>query len=102
MSELVLNGASLLRAVAALGGVLGLIAAIGWLLRRHGGAVGMQARGANARLAVVATQAVDARTRLVLVQRDRTEHLLAVGPTGVTVIESLPAAAADPGDNTRA
>lgn len=101
MSELVLNGASFLRAVAALGGVLGLIAAIAWLLRRHG-AVGMRALGANARLAVVTTQAIDARTRLVLVRRDRTEHLLAVGPTGVTVIESLPAAEADPGGNPRA
>jgi flagellar protein FliO/FliZ len=39
------------------------------------------------RLQIISMQALDTRHRLVLVRRDNTEHLLAVSPDRVTVIE---------------
>jgi flagellar protein FliO/FliZ len=88
VSPLPVELAPLLRTVAALGGVLLLLLAAAWLLRRYG--AGPLRRPDGSRLAVTAAQMVDARTRLVLVRRDAVEHLLAIGPAGVTVIETLP------------
>lgn len=84
--------APLLRAAAALGVALLLFAGLAWLLRRHG--AGRLGTGSPGRLAIAASQTVDARVRLVLVRRDTVEHLLAIGPAGITVIETLPAAGA--------
>lgn len=86
--------APLLRTVAALAGVLLLLLALAWLLRRHG--AGGSAAAASGRLAIVASRMVDARIRLVLVRRDAVEHLLAIGPTGVTLVETVPAASSSP------
>jgi Flagellar biosynthesis protein, FliO len=63
---------------------------VAWLVRRHGG--GFARLSPGGRIVVAASHAVDARVRLVLVRRDdAVEHLLAIGPGGVSVIESLPA-----------
>lgn len=77
----------LLRALAALVGVLALAAAALWLLRRYA-MDPLAGRAGAARLAVVASQSVDARVRLVLVRRDGVEHLLVLAPSGITLIES--------------
>ncbi len=88
---------SYLRFAAALVFVLALIGASGWLLRRlHShGLAGRAGRGVR-RLAVVEGLVLDARRRLVLVRRDRVEHLLLLGPDRDLVIETRIAAPEEP------
>ncbi len=76
-----------LRFVLALVVVLGLIAALAWILRRYG--AGRVTLGAGkGRLGVVEASHIDAKRRLVLVRRDGVEHLLLLGPTSETVVET--------------
>jgi flagellar protein FliO/FliZ len=77
---------SYLQFVLALLLVLGLIAILAWLLRRFGMG-GTLRPGAQRRVQVVETTAVGPRHRLVLVRRDRVEHLLLLGPQGDVVVE---------------
>ena len=80
-----------LRALASLLVVLGLMGAMVVLLRRHGHRLqnfGIAPAGAANRLKVLETRAIDARTRLVLIQRDNQEHLLLLTPAGATVVET--------------
>jgi flagellar biogenesis protein FliO len=86
-----MDGAEFARATTALAAVLALLVGAVWLVRRHGG--GAFARfSPGGRIVVTGSHAIDARVRLVLVCRDdAVEHLLAIGPGGVSVIESLPA-----------
>lgn len=90
-----MDGLPWMRAALSLLAVLVLAAAALWLLRRYASSPADRAR-AGGRLHVVASQIVDGRTRLLLVRRDGIEHLLAVAPTGVTVIETFPAANSRP------
>lgn len=78
------------RAVMALAGVLMLLAAGLWLLQRHG-QMSLRRPKPGTRIAVTSAVALDARVRLVLVRRDSVEHLLAIGPSGVQLLESVPA-----------
>lgn len=78
---------SLLRAAGSLALVLLGVLAIAWLLRRWS-PVGVAQRDVG-RLVVVTAQSLDARSRLVLIQRDGVEHLLVVAPSGVTLIETI-------------
>jgi flagellar protein FliO/FliZ len=75
------------RTVASLLLVLGLIVMCSILVRRFGIAGRMVTRG-NRRLGIVEVTALDARRRLVLIRRDDVEHLLLLGPTQDTLIES--------------
>lgn len=75
-----------LRFLLALLLVLGLIVLLAWFLRRFGFGGAMQPN-AKRRLQVVETAAIGPRHRLLLVRRDRTEHLLLLGPGGDTVVE---------------
>lgn len=69
--------------------VLGLIGVAAWAYRRLAGTNPLARRlGASNRLAVIEMRPIDARRKLVLVRRDGTEHLLLLGPTGETVVES--------------
>ncbi|HEX2113646.1 MAG TPA: hypothetical protein VHM01_04500 [Alphaproteobacteria bacterium] len=78
----------LLRFVLALAVVLALIAVTGWAGRRYMGAGRLTAfTGKRRRLALVETLQVDGRTRVLLVRRDATEHLIIVGGAGAVVIE---------------
>ncbi len=76
------------RFVLALVFVLALIGLLTWLVRRFGLA-GRMPTGAKQgrRLDVVEVVALDARRRLVLVRRDRTEHLVLLGATADIVVE---------------
>lgn len=85
-----LDAAAFARAILALSVVLTLLVAALWLLRRHGGMT-LRRLPPGARLAVTASLALDPRVRLMIVRRDSMEHLLAIGPGGVTVVECLPA-----------
>jgi flagellar biogenesis protein FliO len=83
------------RGIAALAVVLGLALLLAWGARRSGL---IRAQGGTQRLAVVASLNLDGRNRLVLVRFEAREHLLAVGPAGVTVVESRDASPPAPGD----
>jgi flagellar protein FliO/FliZ len=76
------------RFVLALAVVLALIAVTGWVGRRYMGTGRLPAfAGKRRRLALVETLQVDGRTRVLLVRRDATEHLIMVGAGGAVVIE---------------
>ena len=74
-----------LRFALALVLVLGLIALLAWLLRRFGMGVKMTK---GRRLGVSEVQMLGPRHKLMLIRRDDVEHLVIVGPTGETVVES--------------
>jgi flagellar protein FliO/FliZ len=74
-----------LRGLVALAAVLGLALLLAWGLRRAGL---IRAPSRPGRLGVEGVVALDARHRLVLVRCDGREHLLAVGPAGVSLLES--------------
>jgi flagellar protein FliO/FliZ len=74
------------RFILALVAILALLALFAWLVRRYGVGRGMMA-GGKRRLAIVEVAAIDGKRRLVLLRRDRTEHLVLLGPESATVIE---------------
>ncbi|MFQ5784684.1 MAG: flagellar biosynthetic protein FliO [Alphaproteobacteria bacterium] len=77
-----------LRFAFALVLVLGLIGLAAWAVRRFGLAGRLPlAAGKGRRLGVVEMTVLDPKHRLVLVRRDRVEHLLLLGPTGDLVVE---------------
>jgi len=77
------------RFLIALVFVLALIGLIAWLARRFGvGRVAVRVRGAARRLEIIEMTAIDAKRRLVLLRRDRTEHLVLLGATSELLIES--------------
>jgi flagellar protein FliO/FliZ len=84
------------RFVAALLVVVALIFAASWLVRRLGlaGRYGA-ARGKERRLSIVEVLPLDAKRRLVLLQRDQTQHLLLLGLHDDIVIEHGIAAPAE-------
>jgi flagellar protein FliO/FliZ len=85
-----------LRGAAALAAVLGLAVLLACGLRRAGL---IRAPSRPGRLGVEGVVALDGRHRLMLVRCDGREHLLAVGPAGVSLLESRAAAVADsPGE----
>lgn len=69
--------------------VLALFGGLALVARRYGIGHRMATRpNAPRRLALVEVMALDAKRRVVLLRRDDTEHLVVLGPTGETVIES--------------
>lgn len=79
----------LIQTSAALLFVLGLVLLLAWGLRRYLGTVMVRRRtGQPRRLQVVETAVLDARTKLLLVQRDDREHLLLLGPSSAVVVEN--------------
>lgn len=79
-----------LRFLAALLAVIALIAALAWAARRFGlgGAVPLP-KGATPRLAVIEVKVIDSRRKLVLLRRDRREHLILLGAGQDILIESI-------------
>lgn len=69
--------------------VLTLVGLLGFVIRRFGmGRTVPRARGKDRRLHVVEVAALDSKRRLVLVRRDRTEHLIVLGPGTDMVVET--------------
>ena len=76
--------------IAALACVIALIAGFAWAVRRTGllpTGVMKRKSGAAARLVVTEVLPLDAKRRLVLVQRDDVEHLLLLGTDSESVVE---------------
>lgn len=67
--------------------VLGLVLALGWVLKRSG-ISGQAMAGRGKRLGVVETAFLGPKHRLILVRRDAVEHLVLIGPNHAEVIES--------------
>lgn len=84
-----MNVGTYIQFLLALVFVLALIGMLAWFARRVGFGLpaGASGRGQR-RLQVLETAAVDAKRRLVLVRRDERAHLLLLGPSSETVIES--------------
>ena len=76
-----------LRFILVLVFVLGLVLLLGWVLRRSGFGTGA-AMGKGRRLGVVESAFLGPKHRLVLVRRDRVEHLVLIGPASSVVVES--------------
>lgn len=69
--------------------VLALIGVLAVLARRLGlGGAAVAVRGRARRLTLVEALALDGKRRLVLVRRDGVEHLIVLGPTSETVVET--------------
>jgi flagellar protein FliO/FliZ len=78
-----------MRFVLALLFVLALIGIVAWLARKAGlGTRVVRSKGMGKRLSIVEVSPVDAKRRLVLVRRDGVEHLVLLGATNETVIET--------------
>jgi flagellar protein FliO/FliZ len=82
-----MEAVSLIRAIAALVLVLGLIAAAAWAAKRYGAfRLAGLTRSRNQRLKIVEVLPIDARTKLVLVRQDAQEHLLVIGSGQSTAV----------------
>jgi flagellar protein FliO/FliZ len=83
-----MDSSNYLRFVLVLVFVLALIGLLTWLVRRFGLAGRMPIGGKQGRrLNVVEVAPLDSRHRLVLIRRDRVEHLVLLGANADVVIE---------------
>lgn len=77
-----------LRFLAALVFVLAMIGLLAWLARRFGVGGKISASPGRRRLGIVEVSQLDGKRRLILVRRDRVEHLLLLGAGSEIVIET--------------
>lgn len=84
----VIAGTQIIRMIAALVFVLGLMMGLNLIMRRVNARTGLHVPGQKRRLKIVESLTLDARRRLVLIRRDDREHLVILGPAGETVVES--------------
>ena len=82
-----------LKAIAALGFVLGLLLGGAWLLRKYGSRIGLKTGAVSQDLRVVEWRSLDMRRKLVVVRWGDTEHLLSTAPSGDLLIASRDAPA---------
>jgi flagellar protein FliO/FliZ len=75
--------------------VISLMLLLAYVIKRMGLPGAVAVPGTRRRLKVVEFLPLDARRRLVLIRRDDREHLLVLGPSGETVVESDISAAVD-------
>ncbi len=88
-AESLLNGALLGRLIAVLSLVVGLILLLTWFLRRSGLGKSWHRNGnRDKRLKILEIRPIDNQHRLVLIERDSTEHLLLIGNNSDLVIET--------------
>ena len=78
----------ILKSVAALGAVLGLIGLLAAFLRRGASLTAFRAKLQARRLAVVESMGLDSRRRVVILRCDGREHLILLSATGETLISS--------------
>lgn len=80
--------AQLMRFFAALALVVSLMLGLSLVMRKVNAGSGMIGPGKKRRLKIVESLPLDHRRRMILISRDDREHLVILGPTGETVIES--------------
>lgn len=81
-------GTQIIRLIAALALVLALMLGLNLFIRRVQGHNGVNRLGQKRRLSVIEVTPLDGRRRLVLLRRDDREHLVILGATGETVVET--------------
>lgn len=79
---------SVIKALAALAFVLGLLLGGTYLLRKYGSRIGLKAGQVSQDLKVVEWRALDMRRKLAVVRWGDREHLICLAPTGDTLIAS--------------
>ena len=79
---------SLLKMIAALIFVLGLMGGLALIMRQLGLSGRIQTPGKKARLKIIESIPVDHRRRVAIIQRDDVQHLVIFGPNGETVVET--------------
>jgi flagellar protein FliO/FliZ len=79
-----------LRAMLTLAFVIGLMLLCFWGLKKLRLFQGTIGPACTRRLRIIETLAIDGRHRAVLLSRDHAEHLVLIGPTSTTLIESSP------------
>jgi flagellar protein FliO/FliZ len=79
---------SILKAVAALAFVLGILFGGTWLLRKYGQRLGIKTGVVSSDLRVVEWRSLDLRRKLAVVRWGDREHLLCLAPTGDTLLGS--------------
>ena len=84
------------QSLPALAAVIGLLVFAAWGMKRSGLAERLGGTSGD-RLKLLATRAIDPRHRLVLVACDGREHLLAIGPSGISILEQGRDVGRDPG-----
>ncbi len=84
----ILTGIQLIRFLAALILVVGLMLGLGLVMRKINAGSGLVAPGKKRRLRIVETLPLDHRRRMILIRRDDRDHLVILGPSGETVVES--------------
>jgi flagellar protein FliO/FliZ len=82
-----------LKAIAALAFVLGLLLGGTWVLRKYGSRIGLKAGAVSQDLRIVEWRALDMRRKLVVVRWGEKEHLISTAPTGDVLIASRDAPA---------
>lgn len=83
----VIDPLQLLRFAAALVFVLALMGGLALIMRRLGQNTPLNGT-AKRRLKIIESLPLDSRRRLMIIRRDRKEHLVIIGPNGETLIES--------------
>ncbi|MDD9899568.1 MAG: flagellar biosynthetic protein FliO [Alphaproteobacteria bacterium] len=78
----------LLKFAVAFALVMSLMFLLSWFVKRLGLGSSVVAPGAKRRLKIVEFLPVDHRRKLVLLRRDDKEHLVLLGPSGETVVET--------------
>lgn len=79
---------SLLKMIAALIFVLGLMGGLALIMRQLGLSGRIQTPGKKSRLKIIESLPVDHRRRVAIIQRDDVQHLVIFGPNGETVVET--------------
>jgi flagellar protein FliO/FliZ len=77
-----------LRLLAALGFVLALMGLLAFILKKIGIGGISAVPGTKKRLKIIEAMPLDARRRLVLIQRDNKQHLVILGANSETVVET--------------
>jgi flagellar protein FliO/FliZ len=82
-----MNNEDYIRLIAALVFVLALMGGL-WIILRKLGLSGPQRPSGRRRLRIIESIPLDSRRRALILQRDNTQHLVILGPTGETVVET--------------
>lgn len=76
------------KAIAALAFVIGLMGGLVFLLKKFGISNIPSVQSGEKRLKIVESLPLDARRRLVLIQRDDQQHLVILSVSGETIVET--------------
>jgi flagellar protein FliO/FliZ len=79
---------NVLKALAALAFVLGILLGFAWLLRKYGNSLGIKVGQDVSDLRVVEWRSLDMRRKLAVVRWDGRDHLLVLGPTNDLLVAS--------------